>query len=153
MKQNTLIKKFGVLCLTGFLTITPQIFAETDTKTNTNAQNENKGLISKEQKIKKIKEFKELIIQKDQRPVNSTQRTPSHQSKVEPIVVLVKSIVGEEENDRYAIIEFEGKELTVRKDQIVEKKFKVIDIYPDRMVVYSPREQRRHTYKLIKDEK
>ena len=57
-------------------------------------------------------------------------------------------IVGEEENNRSAIIEFEGKEITVKKDQIVDGKFKVIDIYPDRMVVYSFKEQRSHTYKI-----
>ena len=40
--------------------------------------------------------------------------------------------------------------MTVREDQIVEGKFKVIDIFSDRIVVYSNREQRRHTYKISK---
>lgn len=148
MKQNSLINKFGVLCLAGFLMTTPNVFAETDSDVNGNA---NKGFMSKEQKEKIQNKLQKLGIKNEQKHVNSTQRTPRPQPKVDKLIILVKSIVGDE-GSRSAVIEFEGEEMTVSKDFIFEGKFKVIDIYPDRMVVYSFQEQRRHTYKIIKEE-
>ncbi|MBR4569428.1 MAG: hypothetical protein IKO19_01985 [Candidatus Riflebacteria bacterium] len=71
---------------------------------------------------------------------------------IKPIKLFVSGIVGNEGN-RLAIVKFENEELTISKDQIVEGKFKVVDIYADRVVVYSNKEQRRHTYKIGGDEK
>ena len=71
---------------------------------------------------------------------------------VKPIKLFVSGIVGNEGN-RLAIVKFENEELTISKDQIVEGKFKVVDIYADRVVVYSNKEQRRHTFKIGGDEK
>ena len=148
MKQNNLIKKIGVLCLAGFLMTTPNVFAETDSDVNGNA---NKDFMSKEQRVKLQNKLQKLGLKNEQKHVNSTQRTPRPQPKVDKLIILVKSIVGDE-GSRSAVIEFEGEEMTVSKDFIFEGKFKVIDIYPDRMVVYSYQEQRRHTYKIIKEE-
>lgn len=72
--------------------------------------------------------------------------------KIQPIKLFVKGIVGNEGN-RLAIVEFEKEEKTITKDQIVDGKFKVVDIYSDRVVVYSNKEQRRHTFKIGGDEK
>ena len=73
-------------------------------------------------------------------------------SGVEPIpisstslIIFVKSIVCNE-NDCYAVIEFEGKEKTIRKDQIVEGKFKVIDINSKRVVIYSYKDRVRRSF-------
>ncbi len=148
MKQNSLNKIFGVLCLAGFLMTTPNVFAETDSDVNGNA---NKDFMSKEQRVKLQNKLQKLGLKNEQKHVNSTQRTPTPQPKVDKLIILVKSIVGDE-GSRSAVIEFEGEEMTVSKDFIFEGKFKVIDIYPDRMVVYSFQEQRRHTYKIIKEE-
>lgn len=71
---------------------------------------------------------------------------------VKPIKLFVSGIVGNEGN-RLAIVKFENEELTIQKDQIVEGKFKVVDIYSDKVVVYSNKEQRRHTFKIGGDEK
>ena len=71
---------------------------------------------------------------------------------VKPIKLFVSGIVGNE-GSRLAIVKFENEELTISKDQIVEGKFKVVDIYADRVVVYSNKEQRRHTFKIGGDEK
>ena len=71
---------------------------------------------------------------------------------IKPIKLFVSGIVGNEGN-RLAIVKFENEELTISKDQIVEGKFKVVDIYADRVVVYSNKEQRRHTFKIGGDEK
>ena len=151
MLQN-IYKIFGVLCLAGFLIITPHIFAEADTEVNTDSSKANKGFITKEEQKIIINKLNNQRTPQKHRQINSTQKIPSSYIQVEPIVILVKSIVGEEDNNRYAVIEFEGEEMTVRKDQIVPGKFKVVDIFPDRMVVYSNKEQRRHTFKLIKEE-
>ncbi len=71
---------------------------------------------------------------------------------VKPIKVFVAGIVGNE-GARLAVIKFEDEEHTVFKDQIVDGKFKVVDIQNDRIVVYSNKEQRRHTFKIGGDEK
>lgn len=71
---------------------------------------------------------------------------------VKPIKLFVSGIVGNE-GSRLAIVKFENEEMTISKDQIVEGKFKVVDIYADRVVVYSNKEQRRHTFKIGGDEK
>lgn len=87
-------------------------------------------------------------------PVRPTVvRTPSPNERrpapppVKPISIFVSGIVGNE-GQRLAIIKFENDELTVAKDQIVDGKFKVVDIQADRVTVYSNKEQRRHTFKI-----
>ena len=144
MKQNSSIKKFGFILLSCFLMIATFIFAENDSDIKERKEKEKKVIIITEQMKKDIRAANNKpFVKKGNSAATSSEITPK---------IIVKSIVGEEENDRYAVIEFEGKEITVRKDQIVENKFKVIDIFPDRMVIYSAKEQRRRTYKLIKEE-
>lgn len=82
-----------------------------------------------------------------QRPVNVPKVQRPAAPVVQPIKVFVNGIVGNE-GQRLAIIKFENNEHTVTKDQIVEGKFKVVDIQNDRIVVYSNKEQRRHTFKI-----
>ena len=60
MKQNTLIKRFGVLCLAGFLMTTPNIFAENESEVSNNAQNENNNSIGKKLKKNIINQIKNL---------------------------------------------------------------------------------------------
>ena len=148
MIQN-IFKRFVVLCLAGFLMITPYIFAENNSEANNETPKGN--TTEQSQKSNKIPD-KPRFIKREHRPAANGPKIPSSEVVIPPLKITVKSIVGEEENDRYAVIEFEGEELTVRKDQIVKNKFKVVDIFPDRMVVYSRLEQRRHTYKLVKEE-
>ena len=156
MRLNTYFKVFVIILFAGFLMTSQLILAENDSGLNGNPENERKM-----SKLSRIKSFtqgnphKRNEINKknkNNRVVSPAQKRTTSTNNVTQFTIIIKSIVGEEENDRYAVIEFEGKEITVRKDQIVENKFKVIDIYPDRMVVYSPKEQRRHTYKLIKED-
>ncbi len=64
-----------------------------------------------------------------------------------PLRLKLIGIVGDAES-RSALIVYEGKTLTVRRDQEVEGKFKVVDILPDRIVVYSRKEQMRRTFPL-----
>ena len=66
---------------------------------------------------------------------------------IKPIKLFVSGIVGNESN-RLAIVKFEGKELTIWKDKVVDGKFKVVDILNDRVVIYSNKEQRRHTFRI-----
>ena len=149
MIQN-IFKRVVVLCLAGFLMITPYIFAENDSEAN----NETQRRITTEQSQNNNKTpDKPRFIKREHGPAANGMKIPySDMVEIPPLIITVKSIVGEEENDRYAVIEFEGEELTVRKDQIVKNKFKVVDIFQDRVVVYSRLEQRRHTYKLVKEE-
>lgn len=71
---------------------------------------------------------------------------------IKPIQLQVSGIVGAE-NNRLAVVKFENNEYTITKDQVVDGKFKVVDILPDRVVVYSNKEQRRHTFKIGGDAK
>lgn len=87
-----------------------------------------------------------------QRPIQVSKVSKPAPPPVKPIKIFVNGIVGNE-GQRLAIIKFENNELTVSKDQIVEGKFKVVDIQNDRIVVYSNKEQRRHTFKIGGDEK
>ncbi len=87
--------------------------------------------------IRKVQEVK---------PVEKRPTTPPP-PPVKPIKIFVKGIVGNEGN-RLAIVEFEKEEMTITKDLNVNGKFKVVDIYADRVVVYSNKEQRRHTFKI-----
>lgn len=89
------------------------------------------------------------------RPVQPTARpqdTKPAPPPVKPIRLFVTGIVGNE-GQRLAVVKFENNELTITKDQIVEGKFKVVDILNDRVVIYSNKEQRRHTFKIGGDEK
>lgn len=89
--------------------------------------------------VRKVQEVKPVEKQKPAAP------------PVKPIKLFVSGIVGNE-GSRLAIVKFENEELTLTKDQIVEGKFKVVDIYADRVVVYSNKEQRRHTFKIGGDD-
>lgn len=86
-----------------------------------------------------------------QQPIQISRSQKTSAPPVKPIRIFVNGIVGNE-GQRLAIIKFENNELTVIKDQIVEGKFKVVDIQNDRIVVYSNKEQRRHTFKIGGDE-
>ncbi len=98
------------------------------------------------------KEAPQMAIRKVQevKPVEAPKKPAP--PPVKPIKLFVSGIVGNE-GSRLAIVKFENEELTIAKDQIVEGKFKVVDIYADRVVVYSNKEQRRHTFKIGGDEK
>ena len=86
-------------------------------------------------------------------PPQPPKPKPEQERKViPPLKIFVKGIVGNE-GIRYAVINFENEERTIVKDQIVEGKFKVVDIYSDRIVVYSNAEQRRYTFKIGGEEK
>ncbi|MDD3146964.1 MAG: hypothetical protein PHD82_06645 [Candidatus Riflebacteria bacterium] len=85
-------------------------------------------------------------------PVSRPQDSKPAPPPVKPIRLFVTGIVGNE-GQRLAVIKFENNEMTVTKDQIVEGKFKVVDVLSDRVVVYSNKEQRRHTFKIGGDEK
>ena len=85
-------------------------------------------------------------------PVARPQDTKPAPPPVKPIRLFVTGIVGNE-GQRLAVVKFENDELTLVKDQIVEGKFKVVDILNDRVVIYSNKEQRRHTFKIGGDEK
>lgn len=143
MRNNSSVKRFGIILFTGFLMTSQIIFAENDSDIKERKEKEKKVIIITEQMKKDIRAANNKpFVKKGNSAATSSEITPK---------IIVKSIVGEEDNVRYAVIEFEGKEITVRKDQIVEDKFKVIDIYSDRLVIYSSNELRRRTYKLIKE--
>lgn len=64
-----------------------------------------------------------------------------------PIQLFVSGICGND-NERLAMITFENKQYVVSKDMVVDGKFKVVDILPDRIVIYSNKEQMRRTFPL-----
>ncbi|NLI75181.1 MAG: hypothetical protein GX442_01915 [Candidatus Riflebacteria bacterium] len=64
-----------------------------------------------------------------------------------PLRLKLIGVLGDDES-RAALIVWEGKTLTVRRDNEVEGKFKVVDILPDKIVVYSRKEQMRRTFSL-----
>ncbi len=64
-----------------------------------------------------------------------------------PIRVFVSGIIG---NDacRNALIMFNNRLYSVQKDQVIEGRFKVVDILQDRLVIYSNSEKMRRTFPL-----
>lgn len=86
------------------------------------------------------------------RPVSRPEDSKPKPPPIKPIKLQVAGIVGNEGN-RLAVVKFENNEYTLTKDQVVDGKFKVVDILNDRVVVYSNKEQRRHTFKIGGDEK
>lgn len=86
-------------------------------------------------------------------PVRRRVRPRTHRSfkpkapPIKPIKLFVSGIVGNDGN-RLALVKFEGKDETIWKDKVVKGKFKVVDVLSDRVVVYSNKEQRRHTFKI-----
>ncbi|HAE39203.1 MAG TPA: hypothetical protein DCG57_11275 [Candidatus Riflebacteria bacterium] len=81
-----------------------------------------------------------------------TQVNPVIEPKKEVIPPLKLEVTGICGNDgvRQAIIQFENDEHIVENGQVIDGKFKVIDVSPDKLVVYSIREQRRSTFPLEK---
>ena len=148
MRRNLSFKNLVILCLASFLMTVPQVFAEntydTESHTNTSINNNN----SDSQKDEKLSKKTSPYLNNHPNHRSKSDYTISREKIVPQLKVIVKEINGEKDENRSAVIEFEGKEITVKKDQIVDGKFKVIDIYPDRIVVYSSQEQRRHTYKI-----
>jgi len=64
-----------------------------------------------------------------------------------PIQLFVSGVCGNE-NERLAMIMFENKPYVVSKDMVVDGKFKIVDILPDRLVIYSNKEQMRRTFPI-----
>jgi len=66
---------------------------------------------------------------------------------IPPLKLKVTGICG---NDglRQAIIQFENDEYIVENGQVIDGKFKVVDVNSDKLVVYSIRESRRATFQL-----
>ncbi len=98
--------------------------------------------------------FKPLVVKKvvlpPVRPVAPKSQNRDFKPKpppVKPIRLFVTGIVGNE-GARLAVVKFENQEHTIIKDQVVDGKFKVVDILSDRVVVYSNKEQRRHTFRI-----
>ena len=207
MRRNLSFKNLVILCLTGFLTTAPQIFAENDSTTDNKNENDNKDIseaaiiddicdsMAKEggdpkygpqsfrvitlsatgKKIYVPLWYNEKVAKPEDnpdpfRPAIKKQvlippkriEPPKEKEKEEPrrptppppppLKIYVKGIVGNE-GVRYAVIEFEKDEKTVVKNQTVDGKFKVIDIYADRIVVYSNKEQKRYTFKIGGEDK
>ena len=102
--------------------------------------------------------IKKEVIKIPPKPVEPPKNSGSKDTKIvtppppPPLKIYVKGIVGNE-GSRYAVIDFEKDEKTVVKDQVVDGKFKVIDIYADRLVVYSNNEKRRYTFKIRGEDK
>ncbi|MFZ5949084.1 MAG: hypothetical protein ACOYXC_00145 [Candidatus Rifleibacteriota bacterium] len=81
------------------------------------------------------------------KPVSNPEDNKPKPPPIKPIKLHVSGIVGNDSN-RLAVVKFENEEYTLTKDMVVDGKFKVVDILADRVVVYSNKEQRRHTFKI-----
>lgn len=98
--------------------------------------------------------FKPLVIKKVQLPPAPTPVArssgpvgPPPPPPPKPIQLFVSGVCGNE-TERLAMIMFENKPYVVSKDMVVDGKFKVVDILPDRLVVYSNKEQMRRTFPI-----
>ncbi len=96
--------------------------------------------------------FRPLITKKVVAPVKiERQPEPVPQKEVAkvipPLKLTVTGICGND-NVREAVVQFENDEHIVRPGQVVNGKFKVVDIENGRVVVYSIGEARRATFAL-----
>jgi len=99
--------------------------------------------------------FRPLITKKVIEPVKiERQPEPVPQKEVAKVIPPLKlTVTGICGNDsvREAVIQFENDELVVRPGQVVNGKFKVVDIENGRVVVYSIGEARRATFALAEN--
>lgn len=77
----------------------------------------------------------------------NTPKGPPPPPPPKPIQLFVQGIVGNDQ-ERLAVVKFENEIQTIEKDMVVKGKFKVVDILPDRVVVYSNKEQMRRTFPI-----
>ncbi|HNV71382.1 MAG TPA: hypothetical protein PKO06_16890 [Candidatus Ozemobacteraceae bacterium] len=121
-------------------------------------ENEQIELIIQNHKFKLENElkdpFKPLIEKKVAVPVvvapvnkNSGPPKPPPPPPPKPIQLFVQGVCGNE-NERLAMIVFENKNYTIQKDQVVDGKFKVVDILTDKLIIYSNKEQMRRTFPI-----
>ncbi len=66
---------------------------------------------------------------------------------IQPLSLRVTGICGNE-SERLAMIEFNQKSYVVFKEMTVDESFKVVDIFSDKVVVYSFKEQMRRTFPI-----
>jgi len=78
---------------------------------------------------------------------NSGPPKPPPPPPPKPIQLFVQGVCGNE-NERLAMIVFENKNYTIQKDQVVDGKFKVVDILTDKLIIYSNKEQMRRTFPI-----
>ena len=79
--------------------------------------------------------------------VTAARASPPPPPPPKPIQLFVSGIVGNDQ-ERLAIVKFENELRTIARDDVVKGQFKVVDILPDRVVIYSNREQMRRTFPL-----
>ncbi len=97
--------------------------------------------------------FKPVIVKKVIEPIKIDRKhlepPPVEQKKevIPPLKLRVTGICGNE-GLRQAIIQFENDEYIVENGQVIDGKFKVVDVNADKLVVYSIRESRRATFQL-----
>jgi len=73
--------------------------------------------------------------------------TPPAPPPPPPLKLIVQGIVGNDA-ERLAMIFFENELIVVKKDEEVKGKFKVVDILPDKVVIYSNKEQMRRKFPI-----
>ena len=83
------------------------------------------------------------------RPPKEDQASKSVEIKpvIPPLSLRVTGICGNE-SERLAMIEFNQKSYVVFKEMTVDESFKVVDIFSDKVVVYSFKEQMRRTFPI-----
>lgn len=98
--------------------------------------------------------FKPVIVKKviDLIKIDRTVKVepPPVEQKKEVIPPLQLKVTGICGNDglRQAIIQFENDEYIVENGQVIDGKFKVVDVTSDKLIVYSIRESRRASFPI-----
>lgn len=97
--------------------------------------------------------FKPVIVKKVIEPIQIDRTRlvpPPVKQKKEVIPPLKLKVTGICGNDgiRQAIIQFENDEYIVENGQVIDGKFKVVDVTSDKLVVYSIREERRTSFPI-----
>ncbi|MBF0408267.1 MAG: hypothetical protein HQM10_13020 [Candidatus Riflebacteria bacterium] len=72
--------------------------------------------------------------------------------RIKPLELTLQGICGNEEK-RLAMVVFQNRLQELVKGQEVAGEFKVVDILPDKLIVYSEREQLRKTFQISAKEK
>ncbi|PKL50631.1 MAG: hypothetical protein CVV42_02585 [Candidatus Riflebacteria bacterium HGW-Riflebacteria-2] len=97
--------------------------------------------------------FKPVIVKKVIEPIRIERKsvelavTEPKKEIIPPLKLKVTGICGNN-GLRQAIIQFENDEYIVENGQVIDGKFKVVDVNDDKLVVYSIREARRATFPL-----
>lgn len=152
--MNQLTRLLAVVLIGIFVCATAPLSAEMSQTSETETISQLASQFSFAGEIADHDPFKPVIVKKVINLIkvdrNVKVEPPVIEPKKEVIPPLKLKVTGICGNDglRQAIIQFENDEYIVENGQVIDGKFKVVDVTSDKLIVYSIREERRASFPI-----